>query len=121
MNNKGAVFVLFIILIPLILMIIGIIFETTRLSYEKRRLYSISKTIIASNIDNPQKDDIIDLYHRNGIYENIHVNLEDGIKIEFTYNMDSSLGKIIGKDKYQIKIKIKGVKKEDVLTFEKGS
>ena len=116
MNKHGQVLVTFVIMIPLILILISVLIELSVISYNKHHLYSLSKTIIASCIDNPNKNDIINLYNKNGIKDEIGVSLEDGIEVSFNHKIDGFL-----KKKYDIKIDIVGKKVGDKIIYTKGS
>ena len=120
MNKHGQVLVTFVIMIPLIIILIAMLIELSAISYNKIHLNSLTKTIIASCIDNPSKNDIINLYNRNGIKDDIEVYLEDGIRVRFNHQIDSFLGKMIGKDKYELKIDIIGKKENDRVKYLKG-
>ena len=121
MNKRGQVLVSFVIMIPLILLLISILIELSVISYNKIHLTSLTKTIIASCIENPDKNDIINLYNKNGIDDEIDINLDSGIEIVFNHKIDSFLGKIIDKDDYDIKIDIVGKKDGDKIVYTKGS
>lgn len=121
MNNRhGQVLITFVLMIPLILLLMGAVIELGMISYNKIRLNSITKSIIASCIENPEKNDIINLYSRNGIESDFDISTDDGLEISFNYQMDSFLGTIVGKDKYDIKVDIIGKKIGDKITYSKG-
>lgn len=116
MNKHGQVLVTFVIMIPLILLLISVLIELSLISYNKHHLYSLTKTIIASCIDNPNKNDIINLYNKNGIDDEIDVNLSDGIEVSFNHKIEGFF-----KKEYDIKIDIVGKKSGDKIIYTKGS
>lgn len=121
MNNKhGQVLITFVIMIPLLLLLIATLIELSVISYNKKRLYSLTKTIIASCIENPDKNDIIKLYNKNGIEDDIEVILDDGLEIKFDHQLDSYLGKIVGQDQYEITIDLIGKKENNKIIYTKG-
>ena len=82
MNKKGQSLVLFIIILPIILFLFGLLIERVYLTYQKQKLYSITKTIIALSIERNEKNDIINLYKDNNIVlENIEIDGSSGLKI----------------------------------------
>ena len=119
-NKKGQVLVTFITMIPIILLLIGSLIEYSLITYNKHKLNSLTKSIITSCIENPQKNDIINLYNKNGIEADFNIIISDNIEIEFAYDIDSFLGKIIGKDHYKIYIHIVGRKDDEKIIFSKG-
>jgi hypothetical protein len=98
----------------------GVVIELGMISYNKIRLNSLTKSIIASCIENPEKNDIINLYNKNGIESDFEISTDDGLEISFTYHIDSFLGNLIGKDDYQIKVDIIGKKNDGKITYSKG-
>lgn len=121
MNNKGQAFIFFIILIPIIILALGFIVELSIISYEKKRVYSISKTIILSTLEEKNKDDIIKLYDDNDIkYDNLEISFSDGVRINITVKINSFLGKLINKDYYLLKLDLTGYKDNGKVKFKKG-
>ena len=116
MNKHGQVLVTFVIMVPLILLLISILIELSVISYNKHHLNSLSKTIIASCIDNPDKNDIINLYNKNGINDDIDISIDSGIRVSFNHEIEGFLGK-----KYDIKIDIVGKKSGEKIIYTKGS
>lgn len=119
-NKHGQALTIFVILIPVILIMLGMIIELSIISYNKVHLNSLTKSIIASCIENPRKDDIINLYSKNGIDDDMQIDLSSGIDISFTHKVDSFLGKIIAKDSYDLKISVKGKMANGKIVYTKG-
>ena len=128
MNNKGQSLVTFVILIPLLLIVCGMVIEFANISYQKHQLTSVTKTIISSIIttdkmlDNELKNDIIKLYNDNNIkVDDLLVESNNYLKINATAHADSFLGKIINKDYYEIKVSLIGeINENNKLVFKKG-
>ena len=117
MNKKGQSLVLFIIILPIILFLFGLLIERVYLTYQKQKLYSITKTIIALSIERNEKNDIINLYKDNNIVlENIEIEDDNGLKIIASEKVPS----LIKKEDYIIEVNIKGVKKEDKIIYQRG-
>lgn len=121
MNNHGQSLVVFILLLPLILLAVGVIIEESIIYYNKYRLTSITKTILSSTIETNDKNDIINLYNKNGVYEDFDISFDNGTEVKFTSKVNSFLGKIISKDYYEIDIDIKATKENNQIKFEKGN
>lgn len=121
MNKKGQVLVSFLIIIPLIIVLVGAMIESVYLSYQKRKFYSVTKTIIASCLERNEKDDIINLYNDNSIdIKDIDIIYDNGLTIKASTEVDSLLGKIISKDKYLINVNINGKKENDKIVYQRG-
>lgn len=122
MNKKGGVLVTFIILIPVLILLIGYVIELSMIGYQKKKITSVTKSIIANCIDECEKDDIIILYDKNSIHiENISVENGSYLRIKLDSKISSFMGNIIGKDEYIISIDIKGYKDNNQIKYEKGS
>lgn len=122
MNKKGGVLVTFIILIPILILLIGYVIELSTIGYQKKKITSVTKSIIANCIDECKKDDIIILYDKNSIYvENITIENGSYLRIKLDSKISSFMGNIIGKDEYIISIDIKGYKENNQIKYEKGS
>lgn len=122
MNKNGQVLVLFIIMIPILLLLFGYIIETSIIAYENEKYLSNTKTIIASTIEEKEKDDIIRLYDDNNLeYKKLDIYKDnDELKIDITYEINSFLGKIINKEKYEKNLVIIGYKKDNKIKYKKG-
>ena len=120
-NNHGQVLILFVIFIPIIIFILGMLIEFSLISYNKVRLSSVTKSIITSCIDECEKDDIIKLYDENKVeYKNIDVTTTGGINIDIDIEVKSFLGKLINKDSYDINFNIKAFKENGKIVYKKG-
>ena len=72
-------------------------------------------------VENTIKDDIILLYNKNDIkVDNVAIDVSDGLQINLKTSANSYFGNIIGKESYDINIKIKGYLKKEKIYYEKG-
>ncbi|MBE6155736.1 MAG: hypothetical protein E7164_03160 [Firmicutes bacterium] len=116
LNKHGQSLVTFIILLPLILLLFGLGIEKAYVSYQKNKLISVTKSIIANSIEEKDKNDIILLYDKNDIgVSNLVIDGSYGLKVSFVSNVDSFLGK-----KYEVKISILGYEENGKIYYKKG-
>lgn len=121
MNRKGQSLVLFIIILPVMLVLFSVLIETVYISYQKQKLYSVTKTIIASSLERNDKNDIINLYKDNNIVlESIDISNDLGISIKAKEKVNSLMGKIINKENYTIYVDIMGFKKDGKMIYQRG-
>ena len=93
MKSRGQTLVLFVILIPLIIMFAAFIVE------------DINK--------------IKELFLKNDFeVDKLEVSFGDELRIKNENEIDSIFGKILGFDKYKIKVDITGYKNEDKIDFK---
>jgi Flp pilus assembly protein TadG len=125
LNNKGQTLILFVILIPIVLVLMALVIDTSYLYKEKTKLESTTKTIIKNNYDKKDSDDIdkiiTDLYQKNNIEtNNLSISvLDNSLAIKNYYSIDSIFGNIIGIKKYDIKVSLKGIKNNDEIKIIK--
>jgi Flp pilus assembly protein TadG len=125
LNNKGQTLILFVILIPIVLVLMALVIDTSYLYKEKTKLESTTKTIIKNNYDKKDSDDIdkiiTDLYQKNNIEtNNLIISVSDNsLAIKNYYSIDSIFGNIIGIKKYDIKVSLKGIKNNDEIKIIK--
>lgn len=121
LNKNGQSLITFIIILPVILIMLGIVIELGLINYHKTKIISVTKTIIANSIEDAKKDDIILLYDKNDIkVDDLVVDSSSGVRIRFITKIDSFLGDIIGKENYVVNIDIKGNKENNKVYYEKG-
>ena len=102
-NNHGQVLIVFVICIPIIIFLLGMLIEFSLISYNKVRLSSIK------------------LYDENKVeYKEIDVNTDSGININIDIKVKSFLGKLINKESYDINLKLNAVKENDKIVYKKG-
>lgn len=122
MNKKGQSLVMFVLILPIIIFLLGYVIEVCIIGYNKIKITSVTKSIIANCIDECEKDDIMVLYNKNDIkVDNLETDKTLGLKIKLESHIESFLGSVIGKDNYQITISIEGIKENDKIKYEKGS
>ena len=104
-NNKGQVLVLFIIVLPIILLGIACIIDSSYMMYQKNRLDNINKDVLNSVKDkiDLEKEDVLELIIMNDkMIVNKDISIDETITIDNYILVDSIFGKIIGFDKYKI-------------------
>lgn len=124
-NNKGQVLVMFVLLIPLIFLLFGIVVDIGLSYTEKRKLDNTTKMTLEYGLENIEKENIkiemSKLLTKNieNIDEvNIHVE-ENLIRINTSSHYDSIFSTVFGKEKYQITSKYKGYNENGVITVIK--
>lgn len=123
MNNKGQTLVLFIIFIPILLLLAAFVIDTGMIIYESTKLQSATKTVLRDVYykDNKSNEMIIELLKRNDINTaNVIINIkEKEISIKNSYAVDSIFGKIVGLNKYNIKVNLKAFEDNNKLRIIK--
>lgn len=121
LNNKGQTLIMFILLIPLILVIMALVVDTSFVYKEKIKFQSVTKTIMKTTYENKDatdfNDKIINLYKKNGIYTNnivIKVN-SDSVVIKNQAKVKSVFGNIIGIKNYEVKFSYKIYKENESI------
>lgn len=118
MNRKGQSLVTFLVIIPVLILLLGSIVETSSIFYQKARITSVTKTIIKSTIDKKENNDIIMLYGKNSIdYTAIDIIDAEGLEIHLKAKIK---GMILGKD-YDAYISILGYLDDGKVKFKKGN
>ena len=121
MNKKGQSLITFVIILPIIILLFGMIIELSLITYHKRKIISVTKTIIANCIEEDKKNDIMELYDRNGIkVQDLEIDYTNGLHLMLTSNVESFLGEIIGQDEYEIKVDLRGYQENNKIYYEKG-
>ena len=121
LNNKGQTLIMFILLIPLILVIMALVVDTSFVYKEKIKFQSVTKTIMKTTYENKDTTDFndktINLYKKNGIDTNnivIKVN-SDSIVIKNQTKVKSIFGNIIGIKNYKVKFSYKIYKENESI------
>lgn len=121
LNNKGQTLIMFILLIPLILVIMALVIDTSFVYKEKIKFQSVTKTIMKTTYEKKDaidfNDKIINLYKKNGIDINnmvIKVN-SDNVVIKNQAKVKSIFGNIIGIKNYEVKFSYKIYKENESI------
>lgn len=121
LNSKGQTLIMFILLIPLILVIMALVVDTSFVYKEKIKFQSVTKTIMKTTYENKDatdfNDKIINLYKKNEIYTNnivIKVN-SDSVVIKNQAKVKSIFGNIIGIKNYEVKFSYKIYKENESI------
>ena len=114
-NNHGQVLVLFIMLIPVFLIGVACLIDSSYMYYQKNRLDQINLDVITSikndtNIDEDEIERLILLNDAKIVNEDISIDKTDtmvnSININNYIYVESIFGKLIGFDEYKIKSSI---------------
>lgn len=114
-NSRGQVLVLFIMLIPVLLIGVACLIDSSYMYYQKNRLDQINLDVITSigNDTNIEEDEIGRLILLNDskiVNEDISIDKTDtmvnSININNYIYVESIFGKLIGFDEYKIKSSI---------------
>lgn len=120
MNNKGQTLVVFIIFIPVIILLMAFIVDTSLMYIAKSKLNDLSKTIIKEIYDIEDKNSKVEeLLNVNEInYNNYDIEINDNkVKLSIEEEIDSVFGSMIGNESYTIKSEITGYKDNDKFKF----
>ena len=120
MNNKGQTLVVFIIFIPVIILLMAFIVDTSLMYIAKSKLNDLSKTIIKEIYDIEDKNNKVEeLLKVNEInYNNYDVEInDDKVKLTIEEEIDSVFGSMIGNESYTIKSEVTGYKDNDKFKF----
>ena len=120
MNNKGQTLVVFIIFIPVIILLMAFIVDTSLMYIAKSKLNDLSKTIIKEIYDIEDKNNKVEeLLKVNEInYNNYDVEINDNkVILSIEEEIDSVFGRMIGNESYTIKSEITGYKDNDKFKF----
>lgn len=119
LNNKGQTLIMFILLIPLILVIMALVIDTSFVYKEKIRFQSITKTIMKNTYARINEEDfkkqVINLYKKNNVdIKNIKIDVNSNeVSINNQAKVKSIFGNIIGIKSYKIKFSYKILKEND--------
>ena len=120
MNNKGQTLVVFIIFIPVIILLMAFIVDTSLMYIAKSKLNDLSKTIIKEIYDVKDKNSKVEeLLNVNEInYNNYDIEINDNkVKLSIEEEIDSVFGSMIGNESYTIKSEVTGYKDNDKFKF----
>lgn len=109
MNNKGQTLVVFVMLLPFLCILLGYVFDKCYLLYQEKELEDIAG-IVCEYALNKDKTEIeirqLALENDEKI-ENIEVTrLDQEVQIILEKKQKSMFSSLIGKDSYQMKVKI---------------
>jgi len=125
-NNKGQTLVIFVVFLPLAIILMATIVDISLMYYNKNKLDNLNMMVIEYGIDNIKSEDLTSklesLIVKNDkkiISKNIEIE-DNRIKIKLEKNIDSTFGKVIGIEKYEIKSYYIGTNKENKKEIKKG-
>lgn len=108
MNNKGQTLVVFIILLPLILVLIGYAIDKCCLLYEEKKLNNILSIACNYTIDNKNSITEIErlILENDNKIKTIIINKKDIATITLEKEINSIFGNVIGISTYVIKTNV---------------
>lgn len=123
MNNKGQVLVVFIILIPILFMLIGIIFDVCYASYEKGKIENdleyILKTSLENNLSESEIEDLLDKNIDN--IENYNISFDNNVlSIYIDANVDGVFKNLFDNPIEKISVSYRGYISDDKIVIERG-
>ena len=116
-NRRGQVFVLFIMILPVLLIGVACLIDSSYMLYQKNRLDHINMDVLNSvgsdiNTDEEEIERLILMNDAKIVNEDISIEKTDtmvsNIKIDNYIYIDSIFGKLIGFDEYKVKSSIGG-------------
>jgi len=105
MNNKGQVLVLFILILPIVLLGVACLVDSSYMMYQKNRLDNINADVLNSlkEKDNLTIEEVERLIYLNdAMIVNNDIVIDDTITIDNYIFIDSIFGKLIGIDRYKV-------------------
>lgn len=120
MNKKGQALVLFIIILPVLVILLSLVMDNIYIAYQKRKIYSFTKTVIVKNFASEDKNDIIKMFNDNNIkISDLIISNDDGFGLKFKAHINSLMKKILNRKEIIIDVSIKGVLKDDKIVYQK--
>lgn len=124
MNHKGQVLVAFVMILPVLIILIGMLYDFGNVGLEKRKAVSSIKDTITYGI-NHIKDENIENKMTNLLKENIK-NIEkykieikeDTIKIDLIIKVDGNFKHLFDKNLYRIKLSYQGYIEDGKVKIE---
>lgn len=117
MNNKGQTLIIFVILVPIIITMMALVVDVGMLENKVLK----TKNIVDVAINEYFAKEDVDVISKTLIENDIPTNklvikkADNEVSIAVSYEMDSLFGKIVGLQKYDIKVKRKGIKNNEKI------
>lgn len=113
MNNKGQTLVIFVLLLPLFILLVAYVVDTSILFYEKNKLDDINKMVIEYKMYHVEENEkkIKDYILKNDKeikIKNIKMD-EEKIKLHLSKKVKSIFGRIIGFNYYNVDSSYEGL------------
>jgi len=101
LGNKGQVLIIFVMILPILLLILGYVIDIANIGYEKNKLTNLANLVL-------EEDNIVNMENIINLNDNkidFNISEQEGkIKLELKKRIKSIFGKIIGKEFYDIKV-----------------
>ncbi len=125
MKHKGQTLVAFVIIVPVFIIFLAFVVDTSYLFKEYTHLNNTTKTILKNTYQKRLESDYYDivknLFQKNNIsVENLEAIVDENkVEIFNRYNIKSIFGQVIGIKQYEIKVEMFGIEKNEKLIVEK--
>ena len=117
MNNKGQSLVIFIIFIPVIIVILGIVIDIGLMGLDKIKTTNTLKNDIEYCLNNNCDEETLkQLISKNIKYKKIDISMDNNIKIDITYQTNT----VFTLFNNQINYKITGFKDNEKIRYKEG-
>ena len=117
MNNRGQSLVVFIILIPIIIIILGIVIDIGIMTVDKNKVTNTLKNSIRYCLKKEcSEDKLRELISRNIKYDKMDINMDNNIKVTIEYHTDTIFKLFNNKAVY----KITGSKDNERIKYKEG-
>ena len=119
MNRKGQSLVLFVVLLPIIIMLFAILFDTVLVGIEKRKLDNIAAKAINymyKNYSDRKIYNYISSSDSDVVMKSIN---REKLEVDLYKKVDSYFGGIVGIEKYDVESNFKGIVRDNKLLIEK--
>lgn len=121
-NKNGQTLILFVILLPLMITLIAFLVDIGLIVSENSRIEEVTKNIIKEVMESKDTELVREIYEENDIaINNLEVKMDDNVlNIKNNVEIYSVFGKILGINKYKIKIDMTGEFINGKLFIESG-
>lgn len=122
MNSKGQTLVSFIILIPILFMLLGLIVDVSYASYQKRKIENNLKYTVRVSLEkNLDEDEIKKLLYTNiGSLNDYKISYEDGVlSIYISKSVDGVFKNLFNNSIKEINVIYKGYLEDENIVIER--
>lgn len=111
LNNNGQILIMFVLILPVLVLLIGVVLNKSVLTYEKNKLDNINNLVIEEYIDEETiyTGEVIDYILKNDnsiVIDKIDIK-DDYVSIKMTKNINSFFAGIIGEEHFTVVSEIK--------------
>ncbi len=119
MNNKGQTLIIFVILVPIIITMMALVVDVGILENKVLKTKNIVDVSIKEYFSKENEDVIAKTLEENNIPLDklIVQKKENEVSVQVMYDMNSLFGKIVGLNKYTVKVARKGIKESGKINI----